>query len=662
MKKRLSFSITAFIFIFNCYGQYIENKKKYEDKLAKSKEDTSRIKYLNKLSRFTQHNNFIESYNYAKQALELSEKLNFLPGKIAAFNNFGDAYWYHTDFVTAQKYYFKAYKINDSINDKRGIARSLYNIGWIICLQQKNFKEVGYLYQSLKIYEELKDTEGILQACNALGNFYSTLHLTTKLKMDFDSALHYYNLEMDFCKATPGYEKEYGIYYGNLADLQAQQGDYESAKFYSEKHVSFMKNSGDSARYYSSLCNLAEIEFKLGAIDKSIVFFTMSRNYAEKNDLRDIKADTYRGLYQGYQAKGNILKAFENYKIFIALSDSSDKNLFSSNLNDIQNSFEIEKREASIKELKQSNEIHFLKEERNKFLLIGAIIVLLIIIFIAYLLFRQNQQKNIVNSQLKIQNAIIYEKKKEIDNSINYAKGIQNAVLSEEKELKKHFPESFIFYRPKDVVSGDFYCFHESGDYFYCIAADCTGHGVPGALMSIVSMDKINQAIYEKKITEPSEILKYLNVQIKQALKQHSDESKQKDGLDIALLRFSKEKNTVTFAGANRPLFILNKGIFNEYKSDKVAIAGFTPDNHQFSQQKIELQKGSCLYIFSDGYSDQFGGSQGKKFMTKNFKTLIQSISLKSSIEQEKEITQSHAQWRGNYEQVDDILVIGLKI
>ena len=150
--------------------------------------------------------------------------------------------------------------------------------------------------------------------------------------------------------------------------------------------------------------------------------------------------------------------------------------------------------------------------------------------------------------------------------------------------------------------------------------------------------------------------------QAKKALKQHNDESKQKDGLDIALLRFSKDKKTVLFAGANRRLFILDEGKLTEYKSDKVAIAGFTPDDYEFKQQKIELMKNSCLYVFSDGFADQFGGDQGKKFMTKNFKALIQSISLKPAVEQEKEITESHAHWRGNYEQVDDILVIGLKM
>lgn len=647
---------------FQSYSQYAERKKDYEQKLATAKEDSIKVRYLNKLSRLIQRNNFIESYTYAKQALEISEKTHLLRGKIMALNNLGDAYWYHTDYIKAQDYYYKAYKINDSINDQRGIAESLYNIGWIICLQQKNYKEVSYLYKSLGIYEQLKDPEGILKNYNALGNYYSYLNLETRNRVYFDSALNYYNKEIEYCKKTPAYNAQAGTYYGNLGDLMAQQGDYKSAKFYAEKHIDFIRKSGDSSSYYSSLSFLAGYELKLNAPDKAIELFKKCLEYYRRSDDRSIISNVYDGLHECYEVKGDIPKAYDFYKRYVQMQDSSNHQLFSANLNDIQNSFEIEKREASIKALKQSNEIHSLKEERNKFLLLGAIVVLLIIIAIAYLLYRQNIQKNVVNLKLKEQNTIISEKKKEIDNSINYAKGIQNAVLPDIKELKKHVPESFIFYLPKDVVSGDFYCFHELEEYFYCIVADCTGHGVPGALMSIVSMDKINQAIYEKRLTEPSDILKFLNVEIKKALKQHSDESKQKDGLDIALLRFSKTKKTVLFAGANRPLFLIREGILNEFKSDKVAIAGFTPDDYNFKQQKIDLHKEDVIYIFTDGYADQFGGPEGKKFMTKNFKSLTQSVSQKPIEVQESEIIQSHSGWKGNYEQVDDILVIGLKM
>jgi serine phosphatase RsbU (regulator of sigma subunit) len=277
-------------------------------------------------------------------------------------------------------------------------------------------------------------------------------------------------------------------------------------------------------------------------------------------------------------------------------------------------------------------------------------------------LYKQNRQKAVVNGKLSEQNAVILEKKREIDKSINYAKGIQNSILPDLKEVSKYLKNCFIYYLPKDVVSGDFYWFHEHKGFFYLMVGDCTGHGVPGALMSIVSMDRISQAIFEKGFLEPKDILSSLNIEIKKALKQQAEDAKQKDGLDIAILRFDHNSERVVYAGANRPLVLIRKGVLEEIKPDKMAIAGFTPDNFEFNQREIQVKKGDCLYIFSDGYADQFGGPEGKKFMIRNFKLLLESISGEEISLQEKDISKSHQDWKGNYEQVDDILVIGVKI
>jgi serine phosphatase RsbU (regulator of sigma subunit) len=370
----------------------------------------------------------------------------------------------------------------------------------------------------------------------------------------------------------------------------------------------------------------------------------------------------YSGLNACYEKKGNLEKAYEFFKKSVALDDTLNKQIFSASLSDIKSSYEIEKQEANIKQLKQENEIQELKAKQNKFALLGVGIVLLIIMVIAYLLFKRNKEKNAANILLQEQNTIITQKKQEIEHSIQYAKGIQNALLPAIHEIKNVFPEGFIYYLPKDVVSGDFYWFHKLGDHFYLVAADCTGHGVPGALMSIVSMDKITQAIFEKKITEPSAILEFINVEIKSALKQHGDETKQRDGLDLALVRINIKTHALDFASANRPLYIVSDGKLKEYKSDKVAIAGFTPDDHSFKQTTIQLKTGDRLYMSTDGYADQFGGPESKKFMTRNFKALLESLSSNDMNAQEKELIKSHTTWKGDFEQVDDILVIGIKI
>ena len=645
-----------------CEAQLQEKKKLLLANLDKAAEDTNKVIILNKLAFVSHKNNFIDAYNYSKQALDLAIKLDFLRGKIDAYNSLGDAFWYHTDYIKAQDNYFKAYRLNDSIHDEVGIANSLYNIGWIICLQQKNYKEVNYLYRSLETFEKLKDEDGITKLFNALGGFFTARLRSYRKKEDFDSSMAYYNKALAFHKSIDSPKMYSGIYYGNIGDLMFEMGDYKSAKFYGEKYMVLLKETDDSASYYLNMANLASYDMNLGDVDHAIRLYERALRFTERNGIRNTLQLVLSGLNECYEKKGDLKKAYKYFKESAALDDTLNRQLFSASLSDIKSSYEIEKQETSIKQLKQTNEIQELKAKQNSFILLGVGVVLLIIIIIAYLLYKQNREKNAANLLLKEQNTIITEKKQEIENSIQYAKGIQNALLPSIKEIKSVFPEGFIYYLPKDVVSGDFYWFHQLGEHFYLVAADCTGHGVPGALMSIVGMDKITQAIFEKKITEPKEILGFLNVEIKATLKQHDDETKQRDGMDMVLVRINIKNRTLDFAAANRPLYLVRDGKLAEYKSDKVAIAGFTPDDHVFKQSNLQLNEGDRLYLSTDGFADQFGGTESKKFMTKNFKTLLESLPSDNMNDQEKALINSHVTWKGHYEQVDDILVIGIKV
>jgi serine phosphatase RsbU (regulator of sigma subunit) len=661
--KRILYLLVGLVFLKTGFSQNPEKKKQFLDKLYSATNDSTRIYYMNMLSGVLQRSEFNTALDYATKALDLSEKTNNIRGKVSSYNNIGDAYWYHSDYITAQRFYFKAYKINDSIKDKKGIAESLYNIGWIIVMQQKNVKEVGYLYRSLALYEELKDAQSTAGMLNTLSQFYSEQYSSTGKKENYDSAMVYLNKVIELCKNNKEFDKDsYISFYGSLADLMSQSGDYVSAKFYMEKRLDRDLNFGDSLAYFNDLDIMAGIEFHLGHIEKAIELAKECHDFAERKGFYELLMGSCAHLNEFYFSKKDLTKAYSYYNTFITLRDSMNKQLFSANLNDIQNGYELDKKEASIKQLTQANEIQELKAKQNGFILLGVGVVLLIIIIIAYLLYKQNRQKNAANLLLKEQNTIITEKKQEIEHSIQYAKGIQNALLPAIKEIKNVFPEGFIYYLPKDVVSGDFYWFHKLGEHFYLVAADCTGHGVPGALMSIVGMDKITQAIFEKKITEPKAILEFLNVEIKNTLKQHDDETKQRDGMDLALVRINVKTNTLDFAAANRPLYIVSEGKLREYKSDKVAIAGFTPDDHAFKQLTLQLNKGDRLYLTTDGFADQFGGSESKKFMTRNFKALLESLPAEDMNAQEKELINSHLTWKGHYEQVDDILVIGIKV
>jgi serine phosphatase RsbU (regulator of sigma subunit) len=268
---------------------------------------------------------------------------------------------------------------------------------------------------------------------------------------------------------------------------------------------------------------------------------------------------------------------------------------------------------------------------------------------------------NQANSRIREQLSIIEEKNKNITDSINYAKRIQQAILPGEEEIKKSFPDSFILYRPKDVVSGDFYWFAEREGKRLIAAADCTGHGVPGAFMSMIGTAFLNEIVNERGITRPAMILSELRHRVIAALKQHGTEGEQKDGMDISLLAFD-EKGKAEWAGANNPLWLMRSNECLEYKPDKRPIGFYRGQGLPFTHHEVELKKGDSLYLFTDGYADQFGGSMGKKFKYRQMQDVMLSVCGRPMSEQHRVLHTVIEEWKGTLEQVDDILVLGIRI
>lgn len=280
-------------------------------------------------------------------------------------------------------------------------------------------------------------------------------------------------------------------------------------------------------------------------------------------------------------------------------------------------------------------------------------------------------QVNERTKEIATQNKTLEHQKKEITDSINYARRIQQALLPDLDTIQKALPESFVLYMPKDIVSGDFYFFHDftekgpgknddpKNDPEYIIAAaDCTGHGVPGALMSMIVHEKLVYAM--KKYNEPAQILKMINQKVKDSLKQHMSEGSSRDGCDIALCKITKD--TLSYSGANRPLFVYYKnGEFAEIKATKTAIAGFTSYDQEFEQTNIPIKDLTAVYLFSDGFADQFGGEKSKKITTKRFRELLGTF-IHLPVKEQKDLLASFYEgWRGKLDQIDDVLVIGIK-
>ncbi|MGZ4118970.1 MAG: SpoIIE family protein phosphatase, partial [Bacteroidia bacterium] len=277
-------------------------------------------------------------------------------------------------------------------------------------------------------------------------------------------------------------------------------------------------------------------------------------------------------------------------------------------------------------------------------------------------------QKEVLEEQVKErtseiveQKKLIEEKNKDITDSINYAKRIQEAILPEQSLLATIFNDSFILFKPKDIVSGDFYWFAEHENKKIIAVADCTGHGVPGALMSMIGSNLLNKIILEDGLTQPDLILNKLNDEVRIALKQKESTSETRDGMDISLICING--NDLQYAGAHRPLFHISQNNLIEIKADKFPIGGIQQEEKRlFTNHVLTLQKNDALYLSSDGFADQFGGVNGKKLMTKTFKELLIRIQDQKMEDQKEYLNTTIENWRGSREQVDDILVIGIKI
>ena len=335
----------------------------------------------------------------------------------------------------------------------------------------------------------------------------------------------------------------------------------------------------------------------------------------------------------------------------------------SEQINALKEEFETEKKQQEIILLAKEAQIQNYENSRNKMRLGFIVVLVLLVITTTALIFNRFKIKRNANTVLEQQNEEISLQKKEITDSINYAKRIQESILPPDQYWQKLLPNSFILYEPKDIVSGDFYWIEKIENKVLFAAVDCTGHGVPGALMSVVGFNLLSAAVNEAHISNPAEILSYLDDGVTKTLRQSEGGGGVKDGMDLALCSFDSETLILEYAGAFNSLYHCRNGVLNETKADKSPI-GINLDGivDIYTPHTIQLEKGDSIYIFSDGYADQFGGEKNKKFKYSQFRQLLEKIHSSPVDLQKDKLKTAFDEWKGSYEQVDDVLVIGLNI
>jgi len=340
--------------------------------------------------------------------------------------------------------------------------------------------------------------------------------------------------------------------------------------------------------------------------------------------------------------------------------------------------FELEaltlEKQLQEEQLKEKSETLKQTERINWFvIIIAAMIISFTIIQIRALkrIRRKNLTMEAQNQQIQQYNEELKNKNRNITSSINYAKRIQDAMLPSEHEIKTYFPESFILFKPKDIVSGDFYWFKHIDGYksefveikssSIIAAIDCTGHGVPGAFMSMMGNEILNRIVVSNGITTSDGILNNLNKDILKALRQ--DETESKDGMDLARCMYSKEQNLLTYSGAKNPLVYIRDGQLHTIKADKMPIGGSQMGRERkFTKHQLLINRPTYFYIYTDGYQDQFGGGEARKFMSKRLKNLFLSIHDKPMEDQKELLEQTYNDWKGDHPQIDDVLIIGFRL
>jgi serine phosphatase RsbU (regulator of sigma subunit) len=430
--------------------------------------------------------------------------------------------------------------------------------------------------------------------------------------------------------------------------------------------VKINRKRGDQLDYARLLNNIGTTYHSQKKYKEALEYCSKGLILAKEVGALEYIASSEKELSEIYSEINDYKNAFLHYHSYIAIKDSLFNEENTAELVRSEMNFDFEKKQAVAKaeqEKKDAINAGELKQQRmqRNYFIAGFILMIALALFI----FKGYNEKKRANSIIAEQKAIVEEKNKDITDSINYARRIQTAILPSLESIRSHLPQSFVLYQPKDIVSGDFYWFTEKEERLILAVADCTGHGVPGAFMSMIGNDILTQIVIEKGYLEPGQILAGLHEGVKNALKQDTGTGETKDGMDIALISIHKNTNIVEYAGALRPLWLIKSGAaeVEEYKADKYSIGGTaSKDERVFTNHTIQVGKGDSVYLSTDGFADQFGGEKGKKFMTRRMKDLLISMANKPMSEQKVILLDAFSEWKQKRDQVDDVLVVGIKL
>ena len=561
------------------------------------------------------------------------------------------------NYSEALSYYQASLKISEELENQSDIGFNYFNIGIIYRDLEQYDKALAYYEKSLKIRKKSKDTLGLAGCYNGLGILYRRME-------EYDRALDYYNRSLEL-SAIINDDKNVAQSYGNIGVVYVLAKEYEKAIKFLDRGFEVHKRNNNQAGMVKFYANMTSVYDRMNNSKKAIEYGELAyKNYLEMESKADI-SDVSNKLSILYAKTNQYKKALNFFKKYVIYRDSVYNEKTTREVTQKEMQFKFDKQTMAdslaraeaekITELEHQQEI-----SQQRTYMYGGLVMLFVVIIFSVVVFNRlkisNKQKAIIESQ----KLVVEFKNREITDSINYAKRIQSAILPSIDKLRESLPNSFVFYKPKDIVAGDFYWYKKVNNKVFVAVADCTGHGVPGAMVSVVCYNALNRAINDFMLFDPSKILDKTAELVIETFRVNKQE-RVKDGMDISMCSFDLENNKLEYSGAMNSLFYISKNKLQEIKGDKQPIGQFT-NIKPFTLHKIKLMKGDKIYLFSDGYADQFGGLKGKKFMYKNFRELILSISSKEFSTQKMELAKEFKAWKDDLEQVDDVCVLGIEV
>ncbi len=643
---------------------------------------------------FYHDNNYDSAQANAKKAILYSEYARNFKAQMSA-NNLLGAICYNTgDLKLSETYYLKKLRIAARAEDSVAFYATYYNLGLIYLQRGEYLKASDFNFKGIPYFEQQKDTFNLLSAIQLIGYCYQNLQ-------DIPTAIRFYKRAVQLSILTKDKYQLTGVYL-DLHTAYLTKEVKDSALYYVEEALRIAKEEKDEFHYTMALtrkgsllinykeprkalpllweamntnltsqrifalcedyAGLANAYLELGKYDSALVFAYKGQKIATDQKNKSVLESCSKILFSVYDKRGNADSALKYHKAYIEINTALKKEdqlrgiaqreqLFEKHVMDKQRLQEQLLAETKLEKQKQINLIVF-----------AASFLLLIFLVISIINYRQKQKANL---QISHQKKILEERNKEVSDSINYASRIQQSIMPSAELLQEISPLCEVLYMPRDIVSGDFYWVNALPNRPHIIVyavADCTGHGVPGAFMSLIGATLLNQTITHPNINSPAQALDYLNIELPKNIKSNVAGETIKDGMEISMCLIDFENLILEFSGANNNLYLIRKGELKLIRGNKQPIGQGFQNATLFTNHTIALEKDDTICLFTDGYPDQFGGPYGKKFKYKQLEDLILKLNPLPLPEQKEQLKTAFYNWKGDMDQVDDVLLMLIKV